>query len=314
MSSPRAVGVRAPYTAVPERVRAWVDETLGSPVAETAEQVGGMSPGCATRVVCADGSRAFVKAVGAELNPDTPTLFRRERAVLELLGRHPLWAGLLAAYDDGEWVALVLEDVEGGHPDLSDDATLDRLLAATDALTAELGRREAPVDEPLFRTLADGCEAWAGAVDRVGEVPAELLPAWVRDAGPDIAAAVRDLGAGPMDRLAHWDIRNDNLLQRADGSLVFVDWGMALRGPAWADPLLARLERVEDPWFDDSLASSPALAALGDDAVTAWLAGFGTFLAWRATTAVDVNLPTLKAFRLTESRRFLAGAERRWGA
>ena len=37
-----------------------------------------MSPGCATRLVCADGTRAFVKAVGAELNPNTPELFRRE--------------------------------------------------------------------------------------------------------------------------------------------------------------------------------------------------------------------------------------------
>ena len=72
VTAPRAVGVRIGYAAVPAAVRAWVDETLGSPVVATAEQVGGMSPGCATRVTCADGTRAFVKAVGAELNPDTP--------------------------------------------------------------------------------------------------------------------------------------------------------------------------------------------------------------------------------------------------
>ncbi|WP_426245294.1 hypothetical protein [Nocardioides sp. LHG3406-4] len=313
MSAPRAVGVRAPYSAIPERIRAWVAETLGSPVVETAEQTGGMSPGCATRVRCADGSRAFVKAVGLELNPDTPTLFRRERAVLELLGSHPLWATLLAAHDDGYWVALLLEDVEGTHPDLSDESTIGRLLETTDALTAELGRRGLPGHEPLIGSLAERFEVWADAVDRVGEVPEELVPGWVREAAPSIATTVRALGSEPMERLVHWDIRNDNLIQRADASLVFVDWGMAHRGPGWADPLLARVERVEHPWFDDSLATSPALTALDDEAVTAWLAGFGTFLAWRATTAVDVNLPTLKAFRITESRRFLAGAARRWG-
>ena len=32
-----------------------------------------MSPGCATRLVCEDGTRAFVKAVGTELNPKTPS-------------------------------------------------------------------------------------------------------------------------------------------------------------------------------------------------------------------------------------------------
>ncbi len=49
----------------------------------------------------------------------------------------------------------------------------------------------------------------------------------------------------------------------------------------------------------------------GDAAVTAWLAGFGTFLAWRAHTAVDVNLPMLGEFRRRESERLLAAAARR---
>ncbi len=94
---------------------------------------------------------------------------------------------------------------------------------------------------------------------------------------------------------------------------MFVDWDMAHLGPAWADPLLARLERVDQPWFDDHLMEAPALAALGDDGVTAWLAGLGTFLALRSTVAVDLNLPTLNAFRLTESRRTLGAAGRRLG-
>ena len=49
MSAPRAVGVRLSYDAVPAHVRVWVDDALGSPVVGTADQVGGMSPGCATR-------------------------------------------------------------------------------------------------------------------------------------------------------------------------------------------------------------------------------------------------------------------------
>ena len=141
MTAPRAAGAHAPYSAVPATVRAWVDDTLGSPVVSAAEQSGGMSPGCVTRLVCADGTRAFVKAVGAELNPGSLVLFRREVLALNLIGSHPLWADLLAAYDDGSWVALLLEDVEGTHPDLSDDATMDRLIAQTDE---------------LVRTLADG--------------------------------------------------------------------------------------------------------------------------------------------------------------
>src|SRR4051794_686148 len=159
MTAPRAVGAHAPFSAMPERVRAWVDDTLGSPVVTVAEQKGGMSPGCASRVVCADGTQAFVKAVGAELNVGSLVLFRREVEALTLLGSSDLWAELLAAYDDGEWVALLLEDVDGRHPDLADDSTMELLLARTDELVAAMNERlptlPAPGprtdDPPLFR-------------------------------------------------------------------------------------------------------------------------------------------------------------------
>ena len=62
---PRAVGVRVRYADVPATVYAWVEASLGSAVVTATEQTGGMSPGCATRLVTADGTTAFVKAVGA---------------------------------------------------------------------------------------------------------------------------------------------------------------------------------------------------------------------------------------------------------
>ena len=117
---------------MPDHVRDWVADELGSPVVAAADQVGGMSPGCATRLVCEDGTRAFVKAVGTELNPRTPELFRREITALTLIGSHELWADLQASYDDGDWVAILLEDIEGTHPDLDDDATMDTLLRETE--------------------------------------------------------------------------------------------------------------------------------------------------------------------------------------
>lgn len=86
-----------------------------------------------------------------------------------------------------------------------------------------------------------------------------------------------------------------DLLQRPDGSLVFVDWGQAMVGPAW---------------FDTSLDSSRALVAAGEDTVNAWLVGFGTMVAVRTVTAVDVGLPTLAAFRRTECARMFSAAAR----
>lgn len=321
MTQPRAVGIRTPYPEIPERIRAWVSETLGSPVVSWSEQIGGFSPGCATRLLTADGTRAFVKAVGAELNPDTPTLFRREMEVLGLIGEHPLWAALRAAYDDGQWVALLLEDVPGGHPDLSDDAQMDTLLAAADALGDELaevfvppGPRAQEFAHPGLIDVRAGFARWLGAFDHLDEIPDDLLPARLRGDEDHCRALVADLLEGGDHRLTHGDIRNDNLLRRDDGSLVFVDWGATGIGPAWVDPLLARLERVDTPWFDVSLGSSPLLVAAGDDRVTGWLLGLGTYLAWRSTFATDAGLPTLNEFRRTEARRFLRAAVRRLDA
>jgi hypothetical protein len=75
----RAAGVRVEYAALPGRVRAWVEAELRSQVTSAVTQAGGFSPGAAARVVTASGGRAFVKAVGPELNPKTPELFRMER-------------------------------------------------------------------------------------------------------------------------------------------------------------------------------------------------------------------------------------------
>lgn len=306
-----------PYPSIPRAVRTWVSDTLGSPVVSWSEQTGGMSPGCASRVVAEDGTRAFVKAVGADLNPDSPSLFRREIGALALIGADPLWASLRASYDDGAWVALLLDDVEGVHADLRDDVQMTALLAATDRLGVRLGR--VPVPTRLSTSFAGAgfvdvsavFERWVATVGLLPDLPADLVPDVLRRQ----PQRCRDLARRLLDpwpmRLAHWDIRNDNLLVRADGSMVFVDWGAAAVAPAWVDPLLARLERVDASWFDASLAGSPVLAAAGDDVVTGWLLGFGCHLAWRSAHAVDIGLPTLNDFRRTEARRILAGAARR---
>ncbi len=313
VTAPRAVGVRLAYDAVPAAVRSWVEEQLGSPVVRTAEQVGGMSPGCATRLVCADGTRAFVKAVGAELNPDTPGLFRREIGVLDHLGEHELWARMLASYDDGAWVALLIEDVDGRHPDFGDAAEVDEVLRAVDRLAVVLRERDVPSTVGLV-DVAHVFAKWADSLaDLADASDATPVPEWLRTDPHDWAAVLREHAARPMSQVVHWDIRVDNLLRRPGGEVVFVDWGVAARGPSWVDPLLARLERVEDRWFDTSAASSPPLAEVGDEAVTAFLAGFGAHLAVRSVVAVDVNLPTLNDFRVRESRRMLEAVARRTG-
>lgn len=314
-AAPRAVGVRLSYTEIPGEVRSWVDATLGSPVIGIEEQVGGMSPGCATRVVTEDGRRAFVKAVGPELNPVTPDMFRNEITVLDHLHDHPLWAGLLDSYDEpGEWVALVLEDVPGRHADTASPEDVERVVEATGMLCDELAGLGTGLGIPTCRdSLLRFGEAW----DEVPGLPSDVLPSWVGEG----LGALRSAYDGLMehadgDHVVHGDLRNDNILMRTGdgaGSVVFVDWGVARTGPAWYDPLLLCLEWVEDPVFDELVDTFPSLQRLGDENVTAFLATLGTWLAYRTTVAVDVGLPTLNEFRRREAARLLRGAERRLG-
>ncbi|HSE08679.1 MAG TPA: aminoglycoside phosphotransferase family protein [Nocardioidaceae bacterium] len=314
-ASPRAVGVRTPYTDIPDRVREWVDRTLGSPVVGIEEQVGGMSPGCATRLVTEDGTRAFVKAVGPELNPQTPDMFRNEAAVLTHLHEHALWARLLAVYDEpGDWVALLLEDVPGRHADTTSPQDVELLLEATGVLGDELAGLGTGL---AITTCRESLERFGAAWDEIAGLPSDVLPGWLGDR----AEVLRSSYAGLMehaegDHLVHGDLRNDNMIVRVGDParpVVFVDWGMARTGPAWYDPLLLCLEWVEDPVFDELVTTFPSVRDLGEPNVTAFLATLGAWLGYRTTVAVDVGLPTLNDFRRRESARLLEGARRRLG-
>lgn len=104
-----------PFASAPLAVTRWVEGELGSWLGSTVDASGGMSPGPAARVVARSVIRAFVTACGSALNPDTLGLLRAEISVLSAL---PTLPRLLGSFDDGDWVALLLEDI---------DAPLDEL-------------------------------------------------------------------------------------------------------------------------------------------------------------------------------------------
>jgi hypothetical protein len=109
----QATGVRIGWADLPGKVRSAIEDLLGSPVVEAVSQPGGFSPGTADRVRTAAGTRAFVKAVSMAQNPGSVEFHRREAAVTARLPAEAAAPRLLGTYDDGEWVALVLEDVPG---------------------------------------------------------------------------------------------------------------------------------------------------------------------------------------------------------
>jgi aminoglycoside phosphotransferase (APT) family kinase protein len=248
--APLAASPRISWDDVPRHVRAAVDQGLGSPITSAVTQQGGFSPGAAVRVVCEDGRRAFVKAVGRSLNPDSPGLHRREIQAMSVLPDGVPAPRLLSSYDDGDWVALVLEDVAGRRPDLPWQG------GDVDAMSVALGhlaRTRAPEQLPVFADNGGVLTSW----DQVTADPEGIGSALLHRLPEMLAAQFLAREVTPGDALVHWDARADNVLIRA-GKAVLLDWAWASRGAPWLDSLLLamdfRIQGGPDP--DDFLHAS----------------------------------------------------------
>lgn len=113
---PRAAGARVAWPSVPAGLRYAVEQQLGGRVVEAVTQPGGFSPGVAARLKTATGTRAFVKAVGPELNPESPGMHRAEARIAAALPEGTPAPRLLGFFDEDGWVVLVFEDIEGAPP------------------------------------------------------------------------------------------------------------------------------------------------------------------------------------------------------
>jgi hypothetical protein len=293
-----ATGVHLPFARIPEAVRAWAEGVGGGAVVRARDLVGGFSPGCCTLVEFAGGGRAFVKAVGSALNPTSPSIHRREAAITAALPRLPQTPVLIDAYDDGDWVALMFEEVPGALPRVPwREDELERVVRALaelhDALTP------CPIEgmEPASVRLDDVLTGWRSLSQGAEGVP---LEGWVRrnlDRLVELeAAAPAALDGG--ETLLHADIRSDNVLLSED-RVVFVDWPHAASGAAGLDVVgwapSVQLEGGGDP---EALIGRYRPADDWDpDALNAMVAAIAGYFTHHATLPDPPGLPTLRAFQ-----------------
>src|SRR5262245_9867800 len=109
-------GVRLPWGEVPGSVRGAVEAILGAEVVEATNLDGGFSPGPAARCVLSDGRTVFIKAAGLSLNPHSPGIHRLEARVLEAMPPEVPAPRLIGVVDDGDWVAIATEWIDGRMP------------------------------------------------------------------------------------------------------------------------------------------------------------------------------------------------------
>lgn len=312
MSYQQARGQRIPWEALPASVRDAVETGLGTKVVGATTQPGGMSPGAAARLELAGGQRAFVKAVGSEPNPYSPGMHRREAEVAAGLPAEAPAPRLLFAHDDGNWVALVFEDVEGHEPAVPwRPEELERVLAALTDLAEAL--TPAPVPAPTAAEyLAELFGGWSQLAQQGGAEGLDLWAAARLDELARLEAGWAEASAG--ETLLHADVRSDNVLLTEE-RVVFVDWPHACLGAAWLDlagflPSLA-MQGGPRPW--EVFEAHP----LGRDAprerVLSLIAAFAGFFVQRSTLPPPPGLATLREFQRAQGVEALAWLRRSLG-
>jgi aminoglycoside phosphotransferase len=312
-SFPAAEGARLAWEAVPAHVRSALDERLGSPVVDAVTQPGGFSPGTAARVLLADGRRAFVKAVGSLPNPDSPAFHRNEARIAAAMPEEAPVPRFLFAHDDGDWVALAFEDVDGRHPEVPwQRDELDRVLAAVRELVAAL--TPAPVNAPLVAEyFQDEFRGWRELA--AGGPSLDWLDPWAHEHLDRLAELE---GCWPLasagETLLHGDLRADNILVTPD-RVLFVDWPHASVGAGWIDltfmlPSVA-MQHGPKPWelFDRHPLGRNAPPERVD-AVVAALAGF---FVWRGSLPPTPGIPGVRTFQRAQGAQAVAWLRHRLG-
>lgn len=309
---PLAVGGnRLGWTDLPPRLRAQVEAVAGAAVRAETSQPGGFSPGLASLLHLADGRDVFLKAVNADRNPDSPGLHRREAQVLAALPADVPAPRLKWTYDDGDWVALLIEAVPGRLPT---QPWLEEELAVfvdtAERLTCLLD--PAPLTAPrLVERYAEAFTGWRKLAGQPGG--GDALDPWAQARLGWLAEFEQTWPlAADGQALLHMDLRSDNVLLTGSSAVV-VDWPHVCQGAAWVD-LLAALPSIAmhgggDPqqlWqrYRPARDVDPA-------AVTAVLAAVTGFFLHLSRQPPPLNLPRVRAFQRAQGEAALAWLRRR---
>lgn len=305
-----AAGVHLPWANVPVAVKAWAAALGGGVPTEARDLHGGFSPGAAAWLECPRGA-LFVKAVGEELNPESPTFHRREAVVSGALPASPRFPALLDVYDEDGWVALAFDAIEGRLPRHPwNRAELETVVQALEQVHDALTPSPAP---HLERAALFYQRLFGGWADLAAAKETEGLDPWSRRHLSRLAELeARWPEAVDGQTLVHGDMRSDNILMSRTGP-VFVDWPHAAVGNpvfdlvAWAPSV--RLEGGPQP--EELLAAHRPSQAADPDVVSVLLAAISGFFVSHSLRPPPPGLPTLRPFQAAQGEVALAWLRRR---
>ncbi|MGP3916746.1 phosphotransferase family protein [Nonomuraea sp. 10N515B] len=292
---------------MPAEVVVGVERLLGAGVVAAVSQPGGFSEGLAARVRLANGRGAFVKAAQSGRAPAVAGFHRREAVISERLsGRAPV-PRLLGVYDDGDWVALAFEEIEGRLPAQPWRVEeLRRVLETVGELVSLL--TPSPVDE-RFLAARPRLGGWRALTSRRERDALAVLAPWAVERLDDLvgmeAAAVSPFAG---ETLLHGDLYPFNVLVSPD-RVVVIDWPHAWVGAPYCDVVTllssARLSGVDPQPLADAHRLTRHLAPGQIDDLLVLHAGFLLKTAVTAGPSADRYLLDMVVALAVASLRWL---------
>jgi hypothetical protein len=286
---------RLTWPHLPAALRGEVERRLGSEVVRAESQGAGFTPGFASVLSGADGSRVFVKAASRRAQPQIAASYAEEARKLRLLpvDRLPL-PRLLWTLEDESWVVLGSEAVTAANP--RRPWGVEELTRCLDTLRVVAEVMTEPDPELRLTPLHE-------------EMPT-LLTGWstVRSLRPDwphldeVEGLARSFGSLSDAQFVHADARDDNFLLVEDGRTLLCDWNWPALAPRWLDGVdLLVAARAEGVDADRLLRGHPLTADAVPEHVDAWLAALCGYMVEADTRPVPATSPHL-------------GTHRRWWA
>jgi aminoglycoside phosphotransferase (APT) family kinase protein len=295
---------RLDWALLPPMLRSMIARRLGSSVVSAQSAGAGYTPGFASVLTCADGSRHFVKAASKKAQRPFADAYREEARKLRALPPGLPVPRLRWSHEDDLWVVLELEYVDGSIPQRPwQRAELDSCLDTLEVLAERLS----PPPMPLRTFAEDFVECLAGW-DHVRKVSPDLP--YLEDAAA-LASGFPDATRG--DTLVHTDGRDDNFLLAGDRALL-CDWNWPVVGAAWIDTVLLLVSAHGDGLDADAILGERSLTRGVDPAhVDSFLALIAGYFLERRDQPVPNSSPYLRANQDWYAEATLSWLSRRRG-
>lgn len=293
----RATARRPHWEQLPTAVHEVIEAKAGAPVVAAHSVGSGFTPGFASRLDLADGSRIFVKAAssaddvqhGWPLSNAYREEARKLRALPTSIGTPPLQWCVDEPIDGEQWVVLGFEYVDGTPPRRPWRADQLRLVLAKLAAVAP-SLANAPAELAVDSAEVDLLADYQVRLARIRHLAGD--GEWLRtvellcsEAGPRLAGS----------SVVHLDLRDDNVLIDASGGVWFCDWNWPAVGAPWIDLICVLLSARGDGLdVDRMIADHPLTRDVDPHSIDCLLAALWSFWGVAKTQPVPVRSPHLR--------------------